>query len=217
LEKTRTAKQKNLKTNKIKTFFRLISLDIPPDPDLLIINAEWNRSYYPPKIRDFIFKFNSNILGLNTRVSHFNANVDRACTFCKIAQKNLIGPIMEETFEHLFFSCPHTNKVLNTFFAEFLHDLNLNLDTEKKSFLFTGINPITNSNENCFLSSIAKLICYYIWDCKLKKTVPSVQSLTNDVFYNLENMRKANSAISNAMTLNLLLCRNWAEATSHRR
>jgi hypothetical protein len=124
---------------------------------------------------------------------------------------------MEETFEHLFFSCPHTNKVLNTFFAEFLHDLNLNLDTEKKSFLFTGINPITNSNENCFLSSIAKLICYYIWDCKLKKTVPSVQSLTNDVFYNLENMRKANSAITNAITLNLLLCRNWAEATSHRR
>jgi hypothetical protein len=173
------------------------------------------RSFYSPKMRDFIFKFYGNLLGINTRVSHFNNNIERYCTFCKIQQKNLYGPIIEESFEHLFYSCPATSNVLTKFFNKYMSDLNLT-ETDKKKFIFTGVNPITGSCANNFLSALAKQICFYIWECKLKKTIPMAESLYNDVFFYLENMRKASCAFSKDMNSNLLLCRCWPAETSQR-
>jgi hypothetical protein len=217
LEQFRYSKKTNLRSNKIKTFFKLVSLDIPDDTGIKAINSEWMRSYYNPKIRDFVYKFHGNKLGLNTRVSHFNNTTDRGCSFCKLAMQNRHGPIMEESFEHLFYSCTHTNLVVEKFLNKFLPDAGFNDNTiKKKSFIFIGANPLTDNVDNIFLSAIAMQISYYIWSCKLKKTLPTAESLFNDVFYNIENMRKANSALSNAMVLNLQLCRDWTAVSGHR-
>ncbi len=51
-----------------------------------------------------LFKFLNNILGLNTRISHFVPGQSRDCTFCL----GTFGPISEETFIHLFYECPTT-------------------------------------------------------------------------------------------------------------
>jgi hypothetical protein len=50
---------------------------LPEEEELDKFNSELSNPYYPMKILDFSFtgKFRSNVLGLNTRVSHFNANV----------------------------------------------------------------------------------------------------------------------------------------------
>ena len=44
----------------------------------------WTFSMLQNKLREFIFKSNSNILGTNLRVSHFARNVNWGCTFCKL-------------------------------------------------------------------------------------------------------------------------------------
>jgi hypothetical protein len=114
-----------------------VSLEIPDDSEIKSINSEWMRSYYNPKLRDFVYKFHSNKLGLNTRVSHFNNTTDRGCSFCKIAMQNRFGPIMEESFEHLFYSCTHTNLVIDKFLIKFLPDAGFNDNIVKKKVLYS--------------------------------------------------------------------------------
>jgi hypothetical protein len=86
----------NSKNKKIKTFFQLV--DVFPDPELEKFQSEWAKGFYPMKVRDFIYKFRNNILGINTRVSHFANNVSRRCTFCVLANARNIE---DETFSHL--------------------------------------------------------------------------------------------------------------------
>jgi hypothetical protein len=65
----------------------------------------WNFSGQSNPMREFIFKFLYNQLGLNCRVAHFVAGHGRPCTLCTIAQRN--NP-SDETFLHLFYDCPTT-------------------------------------------------------------------------------------------------------------
>jgi hypothetical protein len=46
-------------------------------------NNLWSYNHLKNDFREFIFKFYNNLLGLNTRVSHFVLNVDRNCTICR--------------------------------------------------------------------------------------------------------------------------------------
>jgi hypothetical protein len=217
LVKNRCKKLRNATSNKVKNFFKLAGLELPDEEALNFFNLEWTLGHYPPKIRDFIFKFRGNLLGLNTRVSHFNNTVDRSCTFCKLAQNQFAGPILEETFEHLFYSCPHTYAVISKFFNKFLTDFDSDTDLEKKYFIFTGRNNLDFSYKNAFLRTLSIVISYYIWECKLKKRIPMAESLYNDIFYTIDNMRKANRALSHDMQLNLHICRVWTAEANYRR
>ena len=84
----------------ILTFFTLIQLDIPDASTIGNFLSLWNLSFIPNKLRDFIFKFYNNRLGINTRTSHFGSNT-RNCTFCTI----LGTPSRDESFIHLFLEC----------------------------------------------------------------------------------------------------------------
>jgi hypothetical protein len=78
-------------------------------------------------------------------------------------------PVPDETFVHLFFDCPHTNKVLSNFIQTFLQDLNLHNNDVKKKFFFMGFNNLTEKVDNVFISTLAVSIMFYIWECKLHK------------------------------------------------
>jgi hypothetical protein len=75
------------------TFFRLTSLDVPDRNFLMYFNSLWTVGTLPIKLREFFFKFKNNLLGLNVRVSHFNNQVDRGCTFCLKSNSNHVRPV----------------------------------------------------------------------------------------------------------------------------
>jgi hypothetical protein len=52
------------------------------------ILAWWDFNVLPNRIRDFLFKYTHNILGLNARVAHYNQHINAACTLCTIEKKN---------------------------------------------------------------------------------------------------------------------------------
>jgi hypothetical protein len=108
-----------------------ITVPVPEEKELEALNMQWNIQFLPVKVRDFVFKFRNNILGLNTRVSHFNNEVGRGCTFC--AAKNVV-PVPDESFVHLFYDCESVSVVLNSFFQQYMHDCDLNTRERKKSF-----------------------------------------------------------------------------------
>jgi hypothetical protein len=93
------------------------------------------------KVRDFIYKFRNNILGINTRVSHFANNVSRRCTFCALANER---NIVDETFSHLFYECLHTNKTIKAFLQKYMNGYGPLTDTDLRKFLFTGTNAVSN-------------------------------------------------------------------------
>jgi hypothetical protein len=102
------------KNRRTITFSNLVELPVPESNTLTALQSLWTCNVYPMRLRDFIFKFRNNLFGLNTRVLHFNNNVSRHCTFCWIASQNDPNS-PDETFLHLFFSCPHTKRVIKSF------------------------------------------------------------------------------------------------------
>jgi hypothetical protein len=85
-----------------------------------------------------------------------------------------------------------------------------------KRLLFTGMDP-EMSTPNFFLLTVMTTVLFYVWQCKLQKKVPTLESLLNDLFFTAENILKASNIMVNDMNLNLPLCRNWEAEASRRR
>jgi exonuclease III len=214
LENLRNNKIKCKNKQTVKTFFRLIDMPLLDEPELEVLNKQWADNCYSNRLREFAYKFRNNLLGLNTHVSHFNANISRGCTFCNL---NNTVPVPDETFKHLFFSRPVTRKVLDTLHNQKLSDMGCNSEQELIKFYFLGTNPRTSKNDNYFLSTIALLTMQFIWECKLKKTKPVYQTLLNDMYFLAENIRRMSNKMRAAMTINLALCRSWYDEAHRRR
>jgi hypothetical protein len=86
----------------------------------------------------------------------------------------------------------------------------------KKRFLFTGINLHTDKRDNFFATSLAIIMLFYIWECKLQKKIPTLDGMSNEVFYTLENIRRASTTCQLAMIINLAICRDWKAETDRR-
>jgi exonuclease III len=213
-EQFRSKKISLSKKQTVKTFFRLIDIEIPEESILASLYKLWGNNCYPNRLREFIFKFLHNQLGLNTRVSHFNNNIARACTFCAIKRR---VPAPDETFLHLFYSCPDTSAIFERFFLTKLNDLGLTDEETKKKFLFTGFNPITNTCDNFFLCTLVVNMMQYIWECKLTKTTPSYMGLENFIYYNIETIRRNSNKLREHLLINLAICRNWFNDAQQRR
>ena len=71
------------KLQSLKTFFFLIDEQTPEYKTAFSFLPLWNSSGLPNRLREFLFKFFNNQLGLNTRISHFVGG-SRGCTFCVI-------------------------------------------------------------------------------------------------------------------------------------
>ena len=91
----------------ILKFFDLISLPIPDKQEVENVSAFWSITALPNKFREFLFKFFNNRLGLNVRTVHFGGET-HFCTFCLLEN----SPLMDESFDHLFYSC-HTVKLIH--------------------------------------------------------------------------------------------------------
>ncbi len=65
------------------------------------INKLWGLSFLDNDTRSFLFKMHNNILGLNSRVTHFIADHLPICTFCRISLRD---DAENEDTNHLFYT-----------------------------------------------------------------------------------------------------------------
>ena len=151
------------KLTNIITFFQLIGTEIPPRTTVYNFVGIWNLSFIPNKLRDFIFKFYNNKLGLNTRTSHFGGDT-RACTFCFLLKRD----DTDETFAHLFYDCPVVEQIhssIDRHLFNFMHET-----TSDKKARWFGCNLM--ETKNLFLRLFFLTIQYFIWGAKLGKFIP---------------------------------------------
>ena len=141
-------------------------------------------------MRTFLFKLHNNTLGYNQSVSHFIRGYSNNCTFCDITEYIEEEP---ETPLHLFFNCTVVENIRNKFshwlFADLRERLpepvpvpgprrNIITDPVTRQEFFT----VLERDNNCFnsvLFVVTKLFIKYIWDCKLRKCLPSLALLKN--------------------------------------
>jgi len=136
-----------------------------------VLNSSWGFGYLHNSFRTFIFKLHSNTLGINSRVAHFVRNHPNTCTFCDISREPEEN---SETILHLFFECRHIESLITNFYTWFL-----NTDAQRfvsKSEFFVGFNH-ENFIVNKILHMVNLLVKKYIWDCKQRFTIPTIENL----------------------------------------
>jgi hypothetical protein len=139
------------------------------------LNSMWTLYFAQSDFKTFVFKLHHNILGLNSRVHHFNQDRDPACFFC-IKTANF--PAEKETFTHFFWYCPTTSSLLKRFFSKYF-----NREPDYMAFL-TGLWETDGRKEfsNC-VAIVCSVLKYCLWIFKLRKKLPSWHSFESEFFY----------------------------------
>jgi len=141
--------------------FRLLNIEFIGNNAFSTVVSWWNLNCLPNRVRMFAFKFFNNILGLNTRTSHFAVNPTRNCQLCLLANNDNLP---DETFIHLFLNCPTVRAWHNNFIQKYFNNLILTPD-ERIKFFFLGILPQSNIPNFAVLSTVL-LLQYCIWEEK---------------------------------------------------
>jgi hypothetical protein len=119
-----------------KTFFQITGIPYVGNKIFSSITAIWTVPGFTNRQKTFIFKYFNNILGINTRTSHFAANATRVCFFC--TKKNP-PEANDETFLHLFHTCSTPRTWQQQFVARCFPEMG-NLDAlEEKKLWMLGI------------------------------------------------------------------------------
>jgi hypothetical protein len=186
----------------VKTFFRVTNLDLNPTEDIIIKQnlAIWSYVNISNDLREFIFKFFNNSLGLNTRVSHFVADTGRNCTFCVL--KNILNE--DETFEHLFYSCTQTSGIRDRLLGEFWTNANMTPDEKKRLWFGYPPNLITNKKLS-ILAAMSVQFCF--WKAKLKKKIPMYRTIKFELTRTIGTVYRLDKKIF-SHDLNFALSRN---------
>jgi len=153
------------------------------------LNGLWGSSYLDNSTRTFIFKLHNNLLGINTRVAHFVRNHSRACTFCTVLQDPDDNP---ESIIHLFFECNSVENMLIDFFS-WLSITGVNHHISPRDF-FQGFE-LNCVNKNRVLDLITIIVKKYIWDCKVRFTVPRLDHLKNTFLAEYSHLMRDNRTV----------------------
>ena len=203
-----------LDLNNVKTFSRLTNIDDLGDMTMRNCLKFWCFNFLPMNLREFSFKFFNNSLSLKSRLAHFVVGIGQECTFCLMINN---GPVLRETFLHLFFDC-HVVTGLREFVENtLLVEMRFRNRTEKLKFWLTGTLPETNSNCNLFALSISQCFLFSLWTFKIQKRLPTRHSLEMEFFNLLSKIVSTSRLVREHMNqLDFTLCRNW-ELLKHRR
>jgi len=186
-------------------FFSLIDVQYRDNDHFSLRLSLWNCNGFYNRQKTFAFKFFNNLLGLNVRLSHFVENQSRNCTFCTLSNRQNT----DETFAHLFFECETTRNWQTNFISKFLGIEQALTISEQKQLFFLGEIP-GGRTDNYFFISLVVLFQALIWENKLKKKIPSFNTMQLS-YLELVNTLLLASKISreSAEKLNFPICRHF--------
>jgi hypothetical protein len=170
-----------------KTFLNVTGTIFPGEDVYSKRISFWNSSGILNRIRTFAFKFYNNLLGTNTRLSHFVQNQQRGCNFC-LQSNNGNGNIPDETFSHtgIFYECDTVRGWHNRFIMNYLPQNYFVNDQERREFFFLGKVRGTDG-DNFFIYAAVLIFQYCVWESKLKKKIHSYNTLEllfKEIIYN---------------------------------
>jgi hypothetical protein len=145
-----------------ETFLNVSGASFPGEKQYSTTISIWNGQGITNRVKVFLFKFFNNILGINTRLSHFVPNQTRGCTFCSI---NGTNPVPDETFAHIFFDCPTVRNWHDRFLSEYTQIGYLRNEQERKNFFFLG-RVLEPDGDNYFITMTILTFQSVLWEQK---------------------------------------------------
>jgi hypothetical protein len=170
-----TVSEQSVKSGtQVRTFLRSIDEECPSFARIKSLLSNWNVSFLNSSIREFVFKYYNNILGLNSRVAHFNLEVNSGCTFCNITNNR---PVPKETIQHLFFYCPTIYGIICTFFDRYI----ANSVNDKCNYFLSNLS--SNEQVNNVVTIVWDIFRYVVWQFKLQKRLPVYEIFNEEMQY----------------------------------
>jgi hypothetical protein len=166
----------------------------------------WDKNFLSNRQKEFLYKFVSNTLGTNSRVAHYNIYVNAGCTFCVLKK---LFPAPQESFRHLFYDCDTVRSLHDRAANEFLSNINMADMTAREKLWFFGLT-IDQYSSNMFLQTFIGCIQLYVWECKLRKVLPSWDSMHEFVYCKIKGMLQISSTLNDSrVSLNNNVFRRW--------
>jgi len=183
-------KSPTLVTQNIYKFAELTNNFINADESRLL-NSSWGYGYLQNSLRSFIFKLHNNILGINSRVSHFVRGHPRTCTFCDLVRN---PDENDETIFHLFYDCPSVEPVITEFFSMIFNSARDRFVSRHEYFVCFALEC---EKKNKLLHLVNLLVKYFIWECKIRFSLPTFNSMKKFVCLELSRILTQNRQIRN--------------------
>jgi hypothetical protein len=119
--------------------------------------------------REFIFLCRNNLLKVGARLAHFQLQVDSRCFFCRSLVNDTL---VKETFNHVFFTCPVTTRMLTSILTK----LEAKIDIHSENFLNAYWYGLVENKVNQSLQFFYDTFRHSVWKFKLRRMVPTVAS-----------------------------------------
>jgi len=191
--------EKDVKINQsraLKTYSKITESQFTTELRAKNTIKQWNVFSFPNRLKVFVFKYYTNILGTGNRIQHFVRDAEPSCIFCV---KNLLLPAPIETFTHVFFDCPIVNKIVGQFFNKYI---TVPLDRTK---FFTG-EFSDKERENNGISIVLDCFRYTIWQMRLLKNRLSFFTVELEINELLGTLTSTNKKLKYLVTQNVLYC-----------
>jgi hypothetical protein len=193
----------------VNTFFQLTECAIPTVKELGLLYGSWSWSFLSNQMRFVCFQFFNNSLAIASRIAarYRNGGIidDQRCTFC--IKSGTRVPNREE-FLHVFYNCDSVIRLRENVAGELFPPTNS--PDFKRLWCLTGLVPANNENDRFFYVLTSILFNYVLWQCKIKRLLPSTVTALYDIDFMFDNICKVSSRIRTlAMTNNSPLCRRW--------
>jgi hypothetical protein len=157
----------------VKKFMEITGCTFPGETSFEKLLTLWNCTGLSNWVQTFLFRYFNNTLGINTRLSHFVPGHPPGCTFCLI---NNAVVIPDETFKHIFLECPVVKTWQNQFLSFYIPANYIRDERERTNLFFLGRVHEPNI-DNYFIMICVFILQCIIWDPRLKKRIPSFNSL----------------------------------------
>jgi hypothetical protein len=151
------------------------------------LNSLWGNNFFDNSTKTFLFKLHNNTLGYNYTVTKHVNTVSKDCTFCSI---NRFEYETVETPLHIFFTCQYVEPVIN-FIFRWVYNNELDDNISRQDYFI--VPKTENEYDSKFLIVFNALIKKYIWECKLRHTVPQNDKIKLFILGEIRKFCKLNS------------------------
>jgi hypothetical protein len=162
----------------VYTFATLVNLPVPEPQILKKIYQSWYHTCLGNKVREFIFKFRYNYLGLNNRLNAFIHDADPRCTFCRIRDNDTV---IRDSLAHFFMNCATSSNLITQVRQKYFRNKINDEDFAKLYWYGTGTGTDTvHQSINLIVWDLFRFVLYQF---KQRRTVPNFLTFDKEFLF----------------------------------
>jgi hypothetical protein len=114
-----------------------------------------------------------------------------------------------EDFIHVFYDCPYIANTVRLITDE-LFPANNDVNVRRKMYMCGSVAQARTAADSFFYKLTSILLNFYMWECRMKKKIPSIATVRSEFFYLFNNVVSVSGKLSElAAHSHVSACRRW--------